>query len=73
MLKVKKGDTVQVLSGNDKGKKGEVLEKIMIDFKKLIAEAIAKTLEMDIKEIEISIENEPTLIVLNDGSVIWRK
>lgn len=23
--------------------------------------------------IEISIENEPTLIVLNDGSVIWRK
>lgn len=29
----------------------------MIDFKKLIAEAIAKTLEMDIKEIEISIEN----------------
>ena len=28
MLKVKKGDTVQVLSGNDKGKKGEVLEVI---------------------------------------------
>jgi len=25
-LKVKKGDTVQVLSGNDKGKTGEVLE-----------------------------------------------
>lgn len=23
--------------------------------------------------IEISIENEPTLIVLNDGNVIWRK
>ena len=28
MLKVKKGDTVQVLSGNDKGKTGEVLEII---------------------------------------------
>ena len=25
-MKVKKGDTVQVLSGNDAGKKGEVLE-----------------------------------------------
>ncbi len=23
--------------------------------------------------IEISIENEPTLIVLNDGSAIWKK
>ena len=28
MLKVKKGDTVQVLSGNDKAKTGEVLEVI---------------------------------------------
>ena len=28
MLKVKKGDTVQVLSGKDKGKTGEVLEVI---------------------------------------------
>ena len=27
-MKVKKGDTVQILSGNDKGKKGEVLEVI---------------------------------------------
>ena len=27
-MKIKKGDTVQVLSGNDKGKKGEVLETI---------------------------------------------
>lgn len=23
--------------------------------------------------VEISIENEPTLIALNDGSIIWRK
>ena len=28
MLRVKKGDTVKVLSGNDKGKTGEVLEII---------------------------------------------
>jgi large subunit ribosomal protein L24 len=27
-MKIKKGDTVQVLSGNDKGKTGEVLEII---------------------------------------------
>ena len=27
-MKIKKGDTVQVLSGNDKGKTGEVLEVI---------------------------------------------
>lgn len=28
MLKVKKGDTVKVLAGNDKGKTGEVLEVV---------------------------------------------
>lgn len=27
-MNIKKGDTVQALSGNDKGKKGEVLEVI---------------------------------------------
>ena len=27
-MKIKKGDTVQILSGNDKGKQGEVLEVI---------------------------------------------
>ena len=27
-MKIKKGDTVEVLSGNDKGKKGEVMEVI---------------------------------------------
>ena len=27
-MKIKKGDTVKVLSGNDKGKTGEVLEVI---------------------------------------------
>ena len=32
-MKVKKGDTVQVLAGNDKGKTGEVLEVIPKDSK----------------------------------------
>ena len=32
-MKIKKGDTVQVLSGNDKGKKGEVLKIIPKDSK----------------------------------------
>ena len=32
-MKIKKGDTVQVLSGNDKGKKGEVLQVIPKDSK----------------------------------------
>ena len=29
-MRIKKGDTVKVLSGNDKGKTGEVLEKAII-------------------------------------------
>ena len=39
MLKVKKGDTVQVLSGNDKGKTGEVLE-VMPKTEKVIVKGI---------------------------------
>ena len=35
-MKVKKVDTVQVLSGNDKGKKGEVLEVIPKDSKVVV-------------------------------------
>ena len=35
-MKIKKGDTVQVLSGNDKGKKGEVLEVIPKDSKVIV-------------------------------------
>ena len=35
-MKIKKGDTVQVLSGNDKGKKGEVLEVIQKDSKVIV-------------------------------------
>ena len=39
MLKIKKGDTVQVLSGNDKGKTGEVLE-VIPKTNKIIVKAI---------------------------------
>ena len=35
-MRIKKGDTVQVLSGNDKGKKGEVLEVIPKDSKVVV-------------------------------------
>ena len=35
-MRIKKGDTVQVLSGNDKGKKGEVLEIIPKDNKVVV-------------------------------------
>ena len=39
MLKVKKGDTVKVLSGNDKGKTGEVLE-VMPKQEKIVVKGI---------------------------------
>ncbi len=39
MLKVKKGDTVKVLSGNDKGKTGEVLE-VMPKTQKVVVKGI---------------------------------
>ena len=35
-MKIKKGDTVQVLSGNDKGKTGEVLQVIPKDDKIIV-------------------------------------
>ena len=38
-MKIKKGDTVQVLSGNDKGKKGEVLT-VLPTVEKIIAKGI---------------------------------
>ena len=35
-MRIKKGDTVQILSGNDKGKKGEVLEVMPKDSKVVV-------------------------------------
>ncbi len=39
MLKIKKGDAVQVISGDDKGKKGKVL-RILISNRKAVVEGI---------------------------------
>lgn len=39
MLKIKKGDTVQVIKGDDKGKKGKVL-KVFPGAKRIIVESI---------------------------------
>ena len=39
MLRIKKGDTVKILSGNDKGKTGEVLE-VMPKVEKIIVKGI---------------------------------
>ena len=41
MLKIKKGDTVKVLSGNDKGKTGEVLE-VLPKTQKVLVKGINK-------------------------------
>lgn len=38
-MKIRKGDTVQVISGNDKGKTGEVLE-IIPDSQKIVVKGI---------------------------------
>ena len=38
-MKIKKGDTVQVLSGNDKGKTGEVL-KVMPKQEKIVVKGV---------------------------------
>ena len=38
-MKIKKGDTVQVLSGNDKGKTGEVLE-VMPKQEKIVVKGV---------------------------------
>ena len=35
-MKIKKGDTIKVLSGNDKGKTGEVLEVLPKDEKVIV-------------------------------------
>ncbi len=43
MLKIKKGDTVKVLSGNDKGKTGEVLEVLPKTQKVLVKGVNQKT------------------------------
>ena len=48
-MRIRKGDTVQVLSGNDKGKTGEVLEVIPKSEKVIVKGAnVRKLQELDI-------------------------
>ena len=52
-MKIKKGDTVEVLSGNDKGKKGEVLE-VIPKKDKIVVKELADNIEtygLEMKEV----------------------
>lgn len=70
-MRIKKGDTVKVLSGNDKGKTGEVLEVIPktekivvkgVNVRKKHAKATQKE-EGGIKEIEFPIHSSKVSLV----------
>lgn len=50
-MKIKKGDTVQVLSGNDKGKTGEVLE-VMPKQEKVVVKGV------NIRKNTLNLENK---------------
>ena len=55
-MKIKKGDTVQVLAGNDKGKKGEVLQ-VLPKVEKVIVKVLmwgknTQNLENKVKKAE---------------------
>jgi len=67
-LKIKKGDTVEIIAGNDKGKKGEVLtvlpkkNKVIVSGMKIAKKAIKPTEEnkdggFENKEMPIDISN----------------
>ena len=53
MLRIKKGDTVKVLSGNDKGKTGEVLE------------VIPKTSRVIVKGVNIRKKHIKFILIIN--------
>ena len=61
MLKIKKGDTVKVLSGNDKGKTGEVLE------------IIPKTEKMIVKGVNIKKKHVKPRRQGEEGGIIPRE
>jgi len=67
-LKIKKGDTVEIIAGDDKGKKGEVLtvlpkkSKVIVSGMKIAKKAIKPTEEnkdggFENKEMPIDISN----------------
>ena len=63
-MKVKKGDTVQVLSGNDKGKKGEVLEVIPKDSK-----VVVKGVNVRKKHIKPRTQADPRAIISEERAI----
>lgn len=63
-LHIKKGDTVQVIAGNDKGKKGEVLEVIIAKNR-----AIVEGINMVTKHVKPTTENPEGGIQRTEASV----
>lgn len=63
-MRIKKGDTVQVMSGNDKGKKGEVLE-IIPKTEKLIVKGV------NIRKNMLNLENKAKKAELYHQNVLF--
>ena len=55
-MKIKKGDNVQVLSGNDKGKTGEVLEVIPKADKSLLKALMLEKNMLKLENKEMKVE-----------------
>ena len=67
-MKIKKGDTVQVLSGNDKGKTGEVLEIMPKDNK-----VIVKGVNIRKKHVKPRRQGEEGGIIASEAAVVSSK
>ena len=52
-MKIKKGDTVEILAGNDKGKKGEVLKALTLEKKLLSLENKVKKVESSLQKLQL--------------------
>ena len=68
MLKIKKGDIVQALAGNDKGKKGEVLEVLPKSEK-----IIVKGLNIRKKHVKPRKQGEEGGIISAEGAIHMSK
>lgn len=63
-MKIKKGDTVEVLAGNDKGKKGEVLQVIPSESK-----VVVKGINVRKKHVKARRQGEEGGILSIEGTV----
>lgn len=63
-MKIKKGDTVEVLSGNDKGKKGEVLQVLPSESK-----VVVKGINVRKKHVKARRQGEEGGIISIEGAV----